>query len=268
MRPWTACLAVTLLAADSGYVASVEQWRRDRETELRADDGWLNLTALLWLKPGPNRLDVGLFDLTPGRVSFRALPSASVTLEGRPVTTMELRPDVPGPADLLASGELRFHLIRRGERFGVRIRDLNHPTRRNFPGLSWFPIRETYHVRTRYTAHPQPKTIDIPNVLGDTESRPTPGYVEFTLHGRPCRLEPVRSGDELFFIFKDLTAGRETYPGGRFLYTPLPRDSVVDLDFNKAYSPPCAFTPYATCPLPPPQNRLGVRVEAGEQYRH
>ena len=149
----------------------------------------------------------------------------------------------------------------------MRIRDVNHPLRRELPPLPWFPIRETYRVRARWVGYDRPKSIAIADVLGDTSEHLSPGYAVFTLGGRELRLEPVGQPDGLFFIFKDLTSGDETYPAGRFLDTPPPRDGFVDLDFNKAYSPHCAFTPYATCPLPPPQNRLAVRVEAGERYR-
>jgi len=126
-------------------------------------------------------------------------------------------------------------------------------------------------VSARFVRWPAPRTIPIPNVLGQVNDLPSPGYVEFTVGGRPLRLEPVLEepgAEELFFIFRDRTAGKETYPAGRFLYAPMPRDGAVVLDFNKAYSPPCAFTAYATCPLPPPQNRLAVRIEAGEKDPH
>lgn len=243
-------LAVLILAA-SPYQAVIEQWRQQYEAELRAEDGWLTLTGLVWLREGRNQLDLGVFELRGDQV-FHA---------GK-----ELRPDVPGPPDILASGSLRFHVIRRGRRWGVRIRDVNHPQRQAYPKLAWFPVRESYRVRARWVPYAQPKLIAIPDVLGDVNDRPSPGYAVFTLQGRELRLEPVLDGEELFFIFKDLTAGKATYPAGRFLYAPLPRDGAVELDFNKAYNPPCAYTPYATCPLPPPQNRLDVRIEAGGKY--
>ena len=259
MKVLAGWLAASALAAQTPYAASIERWRQEHEAELRAEDGWLTLTGLVWLQEGRNELDLGVFELRQGKVTYQPAPGAAA---------VELRPDVPGPPDIRALGDQRFHIIRRGLRYGIRVRNVNHPQRREFHGLQWFPVQGSYRVRARWIAHSQPKTIAIPNVLGDTEQRPSPGYAEFTLAGKPCRLEPVVDGKELFFIFRDLTSGQETYPAGRFLYAAMPRDGVVELDFNKAENPPCAFTPYATCPLPPPQNRLAVRVEAGERYRH
>jgi uncharacterized protein (DUF1684 family) len=235
----------------------VERWRQEHEAKLRAADGWLTLIDLIWLKEGLNELDLGVFELRQGKVTYRASSGSA---------PVEMKPDVPGPPDIRAVGDRRFHVLRRGARYGLRVRDVNHARRREFPALQWFPVKESYRVRARWVA--ASGTIRIPNVLGDVEERPSPGHAVFTLQGRECRLSPVVDGSELFFIFKDLTSGKETYPAGRFLYTAMPRGNVVELDFNKAENPPCAFTPYATCPLPPPENRLGVGVEAGEKYRH
>jgi len=157
-------------------------------------------------------------------------------------------------------------------RYGVRLRDRNSAMRREFKGLRWHPVDPAYRVVAQFVAYPEPKTIPVPNILGDTPEMTSPGYVEFTLAGQALRLEPVFDGadaHELFFIFGDQTNGLETYPSGRFLYAALPESGQVVLDFNKAENPPCAFTPFATCPLPPKQNRLPVRVEAGElSYGH
>jgi hypothetical protein len=232
-------------------VKTIQNWRQQREAKLRAEDGWLTLTGLSWLQEGRNELPLGTFELRQGKVYHHG---------------KEMRPDVPGPPDVRASGSLRFHILKRGERYGVRIRDVNHPRRREHPPLEWFPVREAYRVEGRWVAHTQPRQIAIPNVLGETERQDSPGYAVFRLSGRELRLAAVVDEGELFFIFKDLTAGHETYPAGRFLYASMPRDGVVELDFNKAYNPPCAVTPYATCPLPPAENRLSVRVEAGEKY--
>lgn len=257
MKALAGWLTVWVLAAQTPYGTAIERWRQEHEAELRAADGWLTLTGLIWLQEGRNESDLGVFELRQGKVTYQA------ALGG---VLIEMRPDVPGPPDIRAAGDRRFHIIRRGERYGIRVREVSHPRRREFPALQWFPVRPAYRVRARWMA--ASKTIRIPTVLGDTEERPSPGYAVFTLAGRECKLSPVVDGQELFFIFKDLTSGKETYPAGRFLYTKMPRDGVLELDFNKAENPPCAFTPYATCPLPPPENRLAVRVEAGEQYRH
>ena len=160
-------------------------------------------------------------------------------------------------------------MIQRGSRTGIRLKDASSAARRNFAGLHYFPIREAFRIKAKYTPYDQPRKIRIVNVLGDASEDLSPGYVEFDLAGKHCRLEPLLEGNLLFFIFKDKTSGRETYPAGRFLYANLPKAGRVILDFNKAINPPCAFTPFATCPLPPRQNRLGVSIEAGElRYGH
>jgi uncharacterized protein (DUF1684 family) len=164
------------------------------------------------------------------------------------------------------SGSKTFTVIERSGRYAVRLKDNESKLRSSFAGMRWFPARESYRVNARFVSYPQPKTLAIPNILGSSYPYPSPGYVVFQIDGTEFRLEPViEEGDkELFFIFRDRTAGKETYGAGRFLYTDLPRDGKVELDFNKAENPPCAFTPYATCPLPPRQNVLPVRIEAGE----
>jgi uncharacterized protein (DUF1684 family) len=179
----------------------------------------------------------------------------------------ELKPD---SSDVLKVGRLSLFAIRRGERFGIRLKDPDSEYRRGFTRLEYFPAGEAWRLTARFV--PEPKKIPILNVLGQTEESECPGYAVFHLAGQELRLYPILEepgAKELFYIFKDQTSGKETYGAGRFLYSDLPRDGKVVLDFNKAYNPPCSFTPYATCPLPPPENRLPVRVEAGEKkYGH
>jgi uncharacterized protein (DUF1684 family) len=183
------------------------------------------------------------------------------------VTRKELRADIPGPPDVLSLGELRFFVIERGGKMAIRLRDLKSPARAAFTGVRWFPIKKEYRVVGRFVPHAGPKKLSVPNVLGTVEALESPGAVEFTLAGQKLRLEPVYEepgAQELFYIFRDKTAAHETYGAGRFLYTDLPKNGQVVIDFNKAYTPPCAFTRFATCPLPPRQNHLPVRIEAGE----
>ncbi len=239
------------------------------------------MSGLFWLKEGSNRAGtdpadeivlpkgaapahVGVFEFKSGRTTFRAEPGVPVMIDGKALRTAELEPD----SDTVVVGSLRMLVIRRGERYGIRLRDTNSQARRTFKGRSWFPVRASYRISGRFVPYTPPKQIPITNVIGDTAPTPCPGYVEFTLNGKALRLEPVAEpgARQLFFIFKDATAGAETYPAGRFLYTDPPRDGVVELDFNRAVSPPCAFTSFATCPLPPRQNPLPVRIEAGERY--
>jgi uncharacterized protein (DUF1684 family) len=158
-------------------------------------------------------------------------------------------------------------VIERGGRFGIRLRDLDNPARVAFKGLRWFAVDEGYQVTARFMPYSTLKMIPVQNVLGETEMMPSPGFALFEREGKEHRLEGVfeePGATQLFFIFKDATSGKETYPGGRFLYSDLARNGHLVLDFNRAYNPPCAFTAYATCPLPPPQNWLELRVEAGE----
>jgi uncharacterized protein (DUF1684 family) len=281
-------LAVVLAfvaAATPPYVAEVEQWRAKREERLKADGGWLTVTGLFWLKDGANTFGsapgntivlpasaparAGVIDFSGGKASVRVEPGVRILSGDEPVTTRELRADTAnGGPDVLVLGPLSLQVIERGGRYGIRLKDNESAGRRAFTGLQWYPVSEAHRVVARFVPHATPKTIAIANVLGQEDQQPSPGSAVFTIAGKEVRLDPILEtpdAKELFFIFKDATAGRDTYPAGRYLYTELPKDGVVTLDFNKAYSPPCAFTAYATCPLPPPQNRLPIRIEAGEK---
>jgi len=181
---------------------------------------------------------------------------------------MALRSDAEGEPTLLRRGSVSFYLIKRGERLGVRVKDSRSPALLAFHGIDSYPIQLKWRVDARFEAYPAGKTIPVPNILGSVEQEKSPGAVVFDFEGREFRIDAVtESGTEdLFLIFGDQTNGVETYGGGRFLYAaPADKNGRVVLDFNKAYNPPCVFTPYATCPLPPPQNRLAIRVEAGEK---
>ena len=278
---------LAVAAADTTYVAEIEKWRAAREQRLKADGGWLTVSGLFWLKDGANTVgsakgsDVllppsaparaGVIEFAPGgKATLR--PEAGVRIEagGKPVTApMELRADTAGDGPVvLAMGPVSLQVIERGGRYGVRMKDNDAERRRTFAGLRWYPVSEAHRVTAKFVPHATPQTIAIANVLGQVDELASPGYAVFTLGGTEVRLHPVLEAPDatdLFFIFKDATAPRDTYPAGRYLYTPLPKDGTLVLDFNKAYSPPCAFTPYATCPLPPPQNRLKLRIEAGEK---
>ena len=285
----TALLAVATLASpisDAAYQAEIEQWRQRREAGLKAEDGWLTVAGLFWLKHGVNTVGadagndmvlpagsapgkVGVFDFHDGLVSFQVTPGVNVTLDGQPAAAAMLKPDSSESPDILRLNALTMFVIQRGDRYGIRLKDKNSSIRKAFTGLKYFPPNEEYRVKARFVLYDPPKTIAVPNILGQIEPTPCPGYVVFTLKGRELRLDPVTEGGSLFFIFKDLTSGHETYPPGRFLTTEMPKNGEVVLDFNKAYNPPCAFTPYATCPLPPPENKLPIAIEAGElRYGH
>jgi len=258
-------------AAVSAYQSEIEAWRRAREQALKAEGGWLSVAGLFWLHEGANRFgqdpsnDVvlpagdahaGVFALHQGKVT--------VSMGGR---TRDVAHD---SADVVTVGRLSLFVIQRGNKYGIRLKDPDSQYRRGFHGIEYFPADERYRVNARFVA--EPRSIPILNVLGQTEPSECPGYALFHLNGHELRLYPILEepgAKELFYIFRDQTTGKETYGAGRFLYSALPKDGQVTLDFNKAYNPPCAFTPYATCPLPPKENRLAVRIEAGEKtYGH
>jgi uncharacterized protein len=279
-----ACCAA-IVAGDTTYRATIERWRVQHEVELKADDGWLTVSGLFWLKDGINRVgsnsandialprgpaEVGSFELHDGQTTFRAAPGVTVKLNGESAgEVMPLKSDADGKPDRIQIETLTMFVIHRGDRYGVRLKDTESAARKEFTGLHWFPVQESYRVVAKFVPYQPPKMITIPNILGETEQDASPGYVLFTLDGQSLRLDPVVEDDQLFFIFHDLTSGKGTYPAGRFLYTDLPKNGEVVMDFNKAQNPPCAFTAYATCPLPPKQNRLTVRIEAGElNYGH
>lgn len=246
MRLALILVPLAVSAAGLGYA----EWRADYEAKLKAPDGWLSVAGLFWLHEGANTVAL------PQKPIVLRLDGGKVTFENR-----QLKPE----ADALKIGDVTLTVIERGGKLGVRLRDPNAETRRDFTGCKWFPADPAWRVNAKWIAYPKPKTIAITNILGMTDQEPSPGYAEFTLQGKTMRLEPVIDDGELFFLFKDATSARTTYGAGRFLYAPIPKGQEVELDFNKAHNPPCAFTAFATCPLPPKQNILPVAIEAGEK---
>jgi uncharacterized protein (DUF1684 family) len=271
----SARLLVTLLSgaalfAMSAYQSKIGEWQKNRAAGLKAEGGWLTVAGLFWLHDGANRFgkdadnDIVLSDgpAHAGVLEFRN-GKVTVTMDG---SAHELKPD---SADVAKVGRLKLYVIKRGDKVGIRLKDPDSQYVREFHGLQYFPIDEAYRITAKFVE--QPRKIPILNVLGQTDAEDSPGYAIFQLHGKELKLYPViedPAARKLFYIFKDETAGKETYPAGRFLYSDMPENGKVVLDFNTAYNPPCAFTPYATCPLPPPENRLPVRIEAGEKNYH
>ncbi len=275
-------LALSAANSSEDYRQQVEQWRAQHQKELAADDGWLTVAGLDWLKEGENRVgadpssEVALPDHSlPGRVAtityhagqavLHPAPGVPLMLNGKPAAQTALHEDT----DILAINRLKFYLIRRGDRAGIRLKDNESPERKRFAGLSWYPVDSGWRIRAKFTAWDTPHTLAFTNTIGQKETEPSPGFVTFTRDGREYRLEPMLDDGKLFFVFRDRTSGKTTYGASRFLYTEPakggPDGGVVWLDFNQAENPPCAFTAYATCPLPAPQNRLDLAVEAGEQ---
>lgn len=252
----------------------IEGWQTRRAERLKAEDSWLTLIGLFWLNDGNNVITLPKKDTPPIRL-VRA--GETVTLEPAPAMTIDGKP-VAGPVALqndtaqngptiVQMGSVRFNVIKRGDRLGLRVKDAEADTRTHFQGLDYYPIDPKYRVEARFEAYHPPKQIPIDDVTGMRSVNISPGALVFTVDGKEYRIDPVleEGSDELFLIFRDATSRDDTYQAGRYLYAPMPKEGKTVIDFNKAYNPPCAFTPYATCPLPPPQNRLPVRIEAGEK---
>lgn len=284
-------LIATLVAAGSAsaarkddYPQQIEQWRSERVERLVHPSGWLALVGLHWIEPGthtvgraadngvvlsvgPDRL--GTIMLKDGKLEFTAEPAVDVSISGSVLREpFELIPDSRGTPNVVSfdNGAATFHAIERGGRYGLRVRDARARTRVKFAGLQYYPIDRDWRVQARFEPHPAGRTIQIANVLGQLEPMANPGAVVFEHGGEEYRLQAIDEGDgQLFLIFADRTNGKETYGAGRFLYAAPAVDGRTELDFNKAYNPPCAFSEFSTCPLPPPENRLDVAVKAGEK---
>lgn len=282
LTAWTLTCAA---AAPPAERTAVEHWRAARVAELTGENGWLTLVGLYWLESGENTfgrsaanrlvLDhpaladtAGTFILDGPHVRFRAAAGATVLHDGQPVSSIDLVADTEGEPTILSSGSLRFHLIERAGKRGIRVRDVDSPRRRQFAGLTYFPIDAGWVVPAHFERYEPHRQIRIINILGMEQDMDSPGALVFRRDGRDWRLDTVLESpgdDSLFVMFADGTSGRESYGGGRFLHVPLPAGEEAWIDFNQSYNPPCAFNDFATCPLPPYQNRLALRIEAGEK---
>ena len=272
----------------AAHVQQVEDYRASREERLRSGNGWLTLVGLFWLESGENRFGsnpenpivfpegsapavAGTLLYDGETVRLVPAPDSGITIEGEPAGERRLVDDNEEGTDLLKVGRLTFYIVRRDGRHAVRVKDPESPARANFRGLAYFPIDVGYRVEGTLRPYDRLREVQVPTVVGTPQKMLAPGMIEFELAGEKLSLQPLISepGEtELFIILKDRTSGDETYGAGRYLYATLEGDRVV-LDFNKAYNPPCVFTPFATCPLPPRENHLAVRVEAGEKtYAH
>ncbi len=280
-------LALVLSATPtSGEIAaSTRAWEEGRLERLRSEDGWLTLVGLGWLEEGVSTAGsdgksavvfpagaparIGTFTRSGTRVAFQPAPGVSVLRAGKPFGGGTVQTDEEGRAepDVLQVGRFRFQVIVRGDRVGVRIKDPEAPARREFRGIPMYPPSARWRIVARWEPEDPPTELAVPNVLGQVERSPSPGTAVFTVAGKEYRLRPVleEGSPDLFFVFADETNRTETYGAGRFLYADPAKDGTVVLDFNQAYNPPCAFSAFATCPLPPKQNRLPLRVDAGEK---
>ena len=260
---------------------SFEKWKAELVADLK--ERWLVLAGLFWLKPGANSFGsatdnaivlpsgpahAGSFQLQGSDVSVELQPAVNARIAGKTPSHAKLDADVTGHPTVIELGSLRMYVIKRGERLGIRLKDLNNTAVRKYAGPTFFPLDLDYRVTGTFVPSDGKKTVDVPDVLGDVTPVPIAGEVHFKLNGKDLTLTAL-GGDAkqgLSFVIGDLTSKTETYPGGRFLETDPVLDGKVVLDFNRAYNPPCAVTPYATCPLAPKENRLQVAVAAGEKY--
>ncbi|MBN1149402.1 MAG: DUF1684 domain-containing protein [Anaerolineales bacterium] len=269
--------------AIKSYFSEIQDWRKEYERKLASPDGWLAISGLFWLEDGQNRFgsarsneialpegsapeQVGVFSFRGGKITLDVTGDARVTINDQPVSSTQVELSQYGSSDWIVINDLKLSVIQRGARFGVRVYDQNNPPRKQFSALRWFPIEEAYRVKARFFAYDPPSPLAINNVLGQTLELTCPGYVEFSLGQQTCRLYPVSDDEtkQLWFMLRDGTSGSLTYAGGRYLITDLPAGDQVTLDFNKTHNPPCAYTDFATCPLPPPQNKLTAPIMAGE----
>ncbi len=267
------------------YRADIEKFRQQREAKLTSDTGWLTIAGLSFLTkpettfgsdaesdvvlPAGAPAKAGTFVLAKnGKISVKPEPGVTYKLlDGKPFAGGPIKSDGEGPPDRLVFGDVQVWIHQSGERPAVRIRNKNNPLRKEFTGMKWYPVNGAYRVEGTFVPYDKPKHLQIPNMLGDIDDMESPGHVKFALNGKEHNMAVITEDEDNFwFIFRDLTSADETYPAARFLYTPRPdKNGKVVLDFNRAENPPCAFNPYATCPLPPKENRLQVRVEAGEK---
>lgn len=270
--------------ADPNYVKEINEWDAKRVNRLKADDGWLNLVGRFWLEKGESTFGysqdndiviessklpehIGSFIFNDTTVTFKAKDDVEVLLDGKPVKEIVLVDDQKKDMTVLQIGSIKFNLIIRDTLYGIRFRDLNSDLVKNFKGVDRFPIDESWKITAKFEAYNPVEEIDVPNVLGQISKEKCPGAVVFERDGKTHRIDAVdEGGDRLFLIIADQTSGEETYGGGRFMYVDKPDSTgTILLDFNKAYNPPCVFTKYATCPLPPLQNYLKLKIEAGEK---
>jgi uncharacterized protein (DUF1684 family) len=269
----------------AAYHADLTKWKADRLKEVAGAGGWITLAGLYWLEPGDNsfgadsanaivlpkgkaRPRAGVLRLVGDTVWLDAAPKTTITADSQPVHSLRLRTDADSAPTQLRLGPLALTVIRRHDRTALRVKDSTHPALKQFAGIDLFPLDTAWRLAGRFEPHTPPDSITIVDVTGAVTNYPSPGAVVFSAGGTKQRLDVLEdtTAKDYWILFRDATSGRETYGAGRYLHVPLPdAGGNVVIDFNRAYNPPCAFTPYATCPLPPRQNRMSIAIPAGER---
>jgi len=264
------------------YIAEIEQWHNKRIERLKDENGWLTLVGLYWLKEGENSFGsdkshsitfpenapktIGTITLNDSVVFLKVNEGVNVTNDGKSVKKITLENDLTGNPTILDVRSLRWYIIKRDERYGIRLRDVNAPLRNEFDGIERFPVSEDWKIEATFETYDPPKVISLPTQMGTVNDEPSPGAVVFEKDGETYRIDAVDTGKRLWLIFADETSGEETYGAGRYLYIDKPDSTGKTLvDFNLTYNPPCVFTKYATCSFPPKQNFLKLKITAGEK---
>ncbi len=269
---------------NDAYLAELAAWKTQRVENLQGPEGFLNLVGLFWMRqdaatfgsssdsdfvlPGHAPAMLGSFQKENDQIRMLVQDGVEVLHGGTPIRSIVRHDDLSGDPLVLPHGSLAWTVIRRDDKFAVRVRDFEHPAIDAFQPIDYFPVDLTLRVPAVLELFDEPKQMRVDTVITGLDYRPmSPGKLKFEIGGEPFELEAYQSGERLFLVFGDTTTGRETYPAGRFLYAAMPDDSGVTLlDFNKAYNPPCAFNEFATCPVASPQNRLKTRILAGEKF--
>jgi uncharacterized protein len=264
------------------YKKEVEDWHNKRIENLKKESGWLNLVGLYWLEEGENTIgssdknkivfpknapaEIGKVIKKDSSLIFESYNNVNVFSNGNRVNKIEVKNDMSGNPTIFELDSFRWFVIKREEKFGIRLRDLNADLLKNFEGIERFPIDGDWKIKAEFIPYDVPKEVEIPTIIGTIEKDFSPGKVKFLIDKKEFTLEPTSAGDKMFLVFADLTSGDETYGAGRFLVIDKPdSNNNVIIDFNKSYNPPCAFTKYATCPLPTEENKLKVKITAGEK---
>jgi len=285
LLPTSRVQAQTTPDLNQEYRQAFEKWKSELVEDRR--ENWLTLVGLFWLKPGDNSFGsdasntlvlptsaapahAGTFKLQGKDVTVAFQPGVTASVAGKVAGTMKLDPDVSGHPTVVELGSLRMHVIQRGDRCGIRVKDLKNPAAAKYRGADFYPLGAAYRINAAWVPGDGKRKVLVPNILGDATASTVVGEARFAVDGQKLRLSATSGDPEhgLFFIFSDATRKTETYPAGRFLTTGPVKDGHLVLDFNQAYNPPCAVTPYATCPLPPKENHLSVRIAAGEKFDH
>ncbi|MBU8892348.1 MAG: DUF1684 domain-containing protein [Bacteroidales bacterium] len=269
---------------DEDYLESVQEWQEQRLQSLKSENGWLNLVGLHWLKEGQNPFGsneanniifpekapgfIGTIILYKGNISISVNKDVSVFVNDSIITERIINTDMENNTTIFRMGSFRWHIIKRGEKYGIRLRDLESPVIEQLAELPSFPVNLKWRVEAKFEKFETPKEIAIPNVIGDIDYEKCYGLLKFQIEEKEYSLMPLGDGTSsgLFLIFADETSAEETYGAGRFLSVEKPdKNGRTYIDFNKATNPPCAFTEFATCPLPPRENILSVKILAGEK---